>query len=175
MPYEPLGGGSGGKSEAGRGTVPASSIQNPNVIAIVVLFIGTIVSRWAVWKRLNPRTGRFRTGDSGRTNRRNYPPHTSDLSGDSGGIQDSPPFPSLSWPAPLTGIVGQFTGFHFSTWPRISPPGCSLVCTLKYHLPASRSFAWSAVRVAVPLIGLTMGVSLIGTCGPPFSPGIAGP
>lgn len=107
--------------------------------------------------------------------RRNYPPHTSDLSGDSWGIQDSPPFPSLSWPAPLAGIVGQFTGFHFSTWPRISPPGCSLVCTLKYHLPASRSFAWSAVRVAVPLIGLTMGVSLIGTCGPPFSPGIAGP
>src|SRR6185312_3087 len=65
-------------------------------------------------------------------------------------------------------------GYCFVIWPRISPPGCSLVWTLAYHLPAMRSDSCWSVSVAVPLCGL-VGLVPHGTTTPALAPGAAGP
>src|SRR5688572_15185069 len=43
------------------------------------------------------------------------------------------------------------------TWPRISPPGLAVVCTLTYHWPLRIWVSCAALTVAEPTIGLPLG------------------
>src|ERR1700739_3341966 len=63
----------------------------------------------------------------------------------------------------------------FRIWPRISPPGFADVWRLKYHLPFTSSLACSGVRVAVPSMGLVIGLVFIGSWGFAVAPAAAGP
>jgi hypothetical protein len=77
------------------------------------------------------------------------------------------PDPCPERPQPLGG----------TTWPRISPAGCSFVCRFTYHFPAEKSLACSGVSVACPVMGLSAGLPCLvsQTCTPAFSPLPAGP